>query len=487
MADIQEYKCPCCGGAIAFDPTLQKMKCPYCDNEFDMETLLAYDSDLNSTDEEDKIRWETPGNVWQEGDTEGMRVYSCKSCGGQIIGDENLGATACPYCGNPVVMMGQFTGDLKPDVIIPFKLDKEAAKAALKAHYRKPFTPSSFFTGNHIDEIKGIYVPFWLYDTESHGSARYKATQVRTWADPQFMYTETKFFSVYREGDMSFQKIPADGSSQMDNTLMESIEPYDYSEAVDFQTAYMAGYLADKYDIEADANTERISQRVRNSTIEALNNTVTGYASAEMEASSVKSENGKITYAMYPVWLLNTKWNGQNYTFAMNGQTGKMVGDIPVSGAKAFGKFAMFAGIIAVVAFLIQFLMNQDYLVRHIIASIIIGAIIGGIIVLIMKGQHRSVIAKYAADTYVQQGGINLTGQKDTYLYANVTKMPRTQQNAQTQAAARPQQINIQQVNTQQARPQPVRPQQARPQQIRPQVRTPQSRPPKGPDGGRSN
>ena len=472
MADIQEYKCPCCGGAIAFDSTLQKMKCPYCDNEFDMETLLAYDSDLNSTSEEDKIKWETPGQVWQEGDTEGMREYACKSCGGRIIGDANLGATACPYCGNPVVMMGQFTGDLKPDKIIPFKLDKEAAKAALKAHYKKPFTPNSFFTGNHIDEIKGVYVPFWLYDTDSHGRARYKATQVRTWADPMYMYTETRFFSVYREGDISFQKIPADGSSSMDNTLMESIEPYDYSEAVDFQTAYMAGYLADKYDIDAEANNERVTARVKNSTIEALNETVSGYASAQMEASSIKSENGKITYAMYPVWLLNTMWNGQKYTFAMNGQTGKMVGDIPVSGGKVFGKFAMFAAIIAAAAFLIQFLMNQQIYAGKIIISLVIGIVIGGIIVLIMRGQHRSVLAQFEADRYAQQGGLSLTGHKDTYLYSTVMKTPIAQKNmqaAQAGAAGHVQQVNLQQA----ARPQQqIRPQQqaARPvQQIRPQ------------------
>lgn len=429
MADIQEYKCPCCGGAINFDSSLQKMKCPYCDNEFDMETLQAYDSDLAQTSEEDKIKWETPGQVWQEGDTEGMRAYVCKSCGGEIIGDENLGATACPYCGNPVVLMGQFAGDLKPDVIIPFKLDKEAAKAALIEHYKKPFTPNEFISGNHIDEIKGVYVPFWLYDTTAHGSARYKATQVRTWTDGKFMNTETRFFSVYREGDIGFEKIPADGSSQMDDTLMESIEPYDYSGAVDFQTAYMAGYLADKYDVDAEADAERISERVRNSTIEALDSTVQGYASAAIEASSVNSENGKITYAMYPVWLLNTMWNGQKYTFAMNGQTGKMVGDIPISGGKVAGKFALFAGIIAVVAFLVQFLMNQENIVQKVMIALVIGIVIGGIIVLIMRGSHRSVISKYEADTYVSPGSFKLSGQKDTFLYANVSRVPIQQNN----------------------------------------------------------
>lgn len=358
MADIQEYKCPCCGGAITFDSSIQKMKCPYCDTEFDMETLLSYDKDLASTSESDQMKWENPGQVWQEGDEEGMRVYVCKSCGGQIIGDENMGATSCPYCGNPVVMMGQFTGDLKPDYIIPFKLDKEAAKKRLLEHYKKPFVPKAFLSKNHIDEIKGLYVPFWLFDTSAHGNVRYKATTVRSWRDMRFIYTETSFYSLIREGDVDFEKIPADGSSKMDDDMMESLEPFNFEEAVDFQTAYMAGYLADKYDVDIDANLDRINNRVKTSTEAALASTVGGYATVVAEDSAISTVNGQVHYAMYPVWILNTTWNGQKYTFAMNGQTGKMVGDIPVDKGRIFGRFAMFTGIFAAAALLLQFLFS---------------------------------------------------------------------------------------------------------------------------------
>ena len=358
MADIQEYKCPCCGGAISFDSSLQKMKCPYCDTEFEMDVLKAYDKDLNASSEEDKIKWENPGKVWQEGDDEGMRVYVCKSCGGQIIGDENLGATSCPYCGNPVVLMGQFAGDLKPDYIIPFKLDKEAAKKALKEHYKKkPFIPNSFVTENHIDEIKGLYVPFWVYDTAAHGNVRYRATKVRSWSDSRFMYTETSYFSVMRAGDVEFSKIPADASSKMEDDLMDSIEPFDFADAVDFQTAYMAGYLADRYDVTVEDNMDRINTRVKKSTEDVLKGTVVGYTTVTPEASSVQATNGEVRYAMYPVWLLNTTWNGNKYTFAMNGQTGKIVGDIPVDKGKVAVKSLIFGAIFTAAVLGIQILM----------------------------------------------------------------------------------------------------------------------------------
>ena len=154
MAVLQEYKCPCCGGAIAFDSSLQKMKCPYCDTEFEMETLASYDNELKNEPAENMTWNDVAGAEWQDSETEGLLSYVCKSCGGEIVGDKTTAATSCPFCGNPVVMMGQFSGSLKPDYVIPFKVDKKAAKAALKQHYGgRRLLPKVFKDQNHIDEI----------------------------------------------------------------------------------------------------------------------------------------------------------------------------------------------------------------------------------------------------------------------------------------------------------------------------------------------
>jgi len=331
MAVLQEYKCPCCGGAIAFDSTLQKMKCPYCDTEFEMETLSAYDDALK-TESADQMQWDTGDRAeWQDGETDGLRTYVCKSCGGEIVGDETTAAASCPYCGNPVVMMGQFSGSLKPDLVIPFKLDKKAAKAALTKHYGgKKLLPKVFGDQNHIDEVKGIYVPVWLFDADAEANVRYKASKIRTWSDSRFDYTETTYYAVTRSGSLGFEHVPVDGSTKIADELMESIEPFDMTEAVDFQTAYLAGYLADKYDVDSEASIERANERIKKSTEDAFASTVQGYASVTAESSGIRLENSRVRYALLPVWILNTTWNGQNYTFAMNGQTGKLVGDLPL-------------------------------------------------------------------------------------------------------------------------------------------------------------
>ena len=361
MQTLQEYKCPCCGGAIAFDSTLQKMKCPFCDTEFEMEALASYDAELQS-EKSDKMEWETAaGGDWQEGEADGLRSYVCKSCGGEIVGDANTAATACPFCGNPVVMMGQFSGALKPDLVIPFKLDKKAAKAGLMKHLTgKRLLPKIFKDQNHIDEIKGIYVPFWLFDTDVDAQIRYRATRVRTWSDKDYNYTETSYYMAHRGGSIGFEHVPVDGSSKMADDLMESIEPYDFSEAVDFRTAYLAGFFADKYDVTAEESIERANERVKNSAYSAFASTVDGYATVTPRSSSITLHGGDVKYALYPVWLLNTTWNGKQYTFAMNGQTGKFIGDLPVDhGAAARWTLGLTLGIGAAVYLLMYFLFGS--------------------------------------------------------------------------------------------------------------------------------
>jgi DNA-directed RNA polymerase subunit RPC12/RpoP len=352
---LMEYKCPNCGGAITFDSGTQEMVCPYCDAKFDVEALKFYDEQLSGNQDSEAIDWGTEqGTEWQEGEQEGMFVYVCNSCGGEIVGDDTLGATACPFCGNPVVMMSQFSGTFRPDTIIPFKLDKEAAKKALTDHYKeKRLLPKVFKDQNHLDEVKGMYVPFWLFDADADAAISYKATRTRSWREGDYDCTETSYYGIYREGSIGFDGVPVDGSTNMEDKLMQSIEPFDMNEAVDFQTAYLSGYLANKYDLDAEACVPVANERIGNSMQEEFRRTVTGYDSVTPEAVNISTSNAAMRYAILPIWILNTSWKGKNYVFAMNGQTGKLVGDLPMDGG-AFARWfiGLFAGVAAVLSVL---------------------------------------------------------------------------------------------------------------------------------------
>lgn len=357
---LLEYKCPACGGAIKFDSGIQKMKCPYCDTEFDMETLKAYDEGLKN-EQPDDMTWETQaGSQWEESEAANINAYVCKSCGGEIVADANTTATSCPFCNNPVVMMGRLSGILRPDYVIPFKLDKKAAKEGLMKHLQgKRLLPKIFKDQNRIEEIKGIYVPFWLFDADIDANIRYKATRIRSWSDSNYNYTETSYFSLWRSGDLKFERVPVDGSTKMADDLMESIEPYNFADAVDFQTAYLAGFLADKYDVLADESIVRANERIRRSTEQIFASTVHGYNTVIPESTNIRLRNGSAKYALYPVWLLNTIWNGKKYTFAMNGQTGKFVGDLPLDKAAYWKWFFMLTGIFGIASYIITWLISR--------------------------------------------------------------------------------------------------------------------------------
>ena len=360
MDELIEYKCPSCGAKIEFDSGSQQMKCPFCLSEYDLASLSANDDQLSEPLPESEMNWESEaGGDWEQGEAENLRIYKCQSCGGEVVADETTAASKCPYCDNPVIMTGQFSGDLKPDLVIPFKLDKEAAKAALMKHMEgKPLLPKIFKSQNHIDEIKGVYVPVWLFDAEVDADIRYCGKKTKRWSDQNFQYVETSIFSVHRKGGISFSNVPVDGSEKMDDTLMESLEPFDFKQAVPFQTAFLSGYLADRYDVDAYASIARAHDRIRQSTINEFRKTVQGYDSVETEGSSIRLRNGQTKYALYPVWLLNTSWNGQKYVFAMNGQSGKFVGNLPSDKGKAWGIFFAVTAAVTVVSYLIGMLLK---------------------------------------------------------------------------------------------------------------------------------
>lgn len=353
---VSIYRCPNCGGEISFDAHTQKLNCPYCDTEFDIETLKEYNKEINKESKEE-MNWEDTTHCTFE--DENLLVYSCESCGGQIISDKETIATHCPYCNNPVIFNKNVNGELKPDYIIPFSLDKEDAKMRFKEFYKnKPFLPKSFKDDQLLDEIKGLYVPFWVYHCHADIYHQYRATKVRTFSDSRYIYTETSHYLVTREGSVEFNNVPVDGASKIENEAMQSIEPFDFSQAVPFSNDYLAGYFADKYDVNVKDCESEANNRIRNSSDSLVRNTVSLYTSVHKEKASIELKNKNYDYYLLPVWFLNINWNNEKYTFMMNGQTGKFIGDLPAD-MKLFWKDAVvYMIILFIIIFVFLFLVG---------------------------------------------------------------------------------------------------------------------------------
>ena len=357
MDTINSYQCPCCGAPLSF--LGEELHCDSCDNSFSVDSIRQMNEGMENATKESKYNWEhyEPRN-YEANETVNLANYTCKSCGAEITGDDTLGAMVCPYCGQSTVVKGQFEGALRPDYIIPFCVDKKAAmEAFLEAASKAPFLPDSFQDRKKIEEMAGVYVPFWMFDCDCDAFLIYDAKRVTTWSDANYRYTKTDFYKLLRQGGVGFANVPVDGSKKADDTYMEAVEPFDYNDAVEFDGAYLAGYLADKYDVSHEESISRANERVKNSTISVFDRTTAGYVSVLPDKASVSFSNGKVRYALLPVWMLNLKYEDKMYQYAINGQTAKVVGKWPVDTKKKWKYFWKIAGICATISAVIAYLL----------------------------------------------------------------------------------------------------------------------------------
>ncbi len=424
MANLQ-LKCPCCGGSLEFDQKSQNVVCPYCDSHFTNEDLKAYTDELASDKQEETAWDESRVQAYTNEEMKGMKIYSCDSCGGEIIVEETTTSTKCPYCGNNLLVSKQLSGDLKPNYVIPFKNDKETVKANLKKFFKKkPLLPGSFSKDNVIEEIKSLYVPFWIFDADVHGKVRFKGEKYRSWSDSEYDYEETEYYSIIRGGDIAFDRVPVDGSSKMDDKLMESIEPYDFQEAQEFNVTYLAGFAADRYDVDKSVTFNRATQRFREGTIQAFQKDIHGYSNVTVQDSNIQLSNTNASYALYPVWILNTKWKDKPFRFAVNGQTGKVAGNLPISVGKAILFYFLFFLASAGVTFGLVYLITSEWLMGLLIGGIV-GIIVALIIILIMRKANKNVKFQYGASNYVRDGSLSIDYRKSIYLYNKIRKTKR--------------------------------------------------------------
>lgn len=340
------------------------MVCDYCDSVFEVAEIEELYKDQNAAaaehaSSEPKDGWGFD-NSELIGENSGVKAYNCPSCGAELICDETTAATSCPYCGNPTIIPASLSGALRPDYVIPFRLDREAAKNAMREHFNgKKLLPKMFEEDNRLEEIKGVYVPFWFFDAQSRAEADYTGTKVRTWSDRDYNYTETNYFRLERCGRAMFDNIPVDGSEKMSDELMQSLEPFDFSQAVEFKTSYLSGFFADRYDVPPENCVETANRRVRESSLRLLYSTTGGYLSVTQNSGRVRVSNGKAKYALLPVWILNSTWNGEKFLFAMNGQTGKFIGDLPVDNKLAWKYRLIWGGGIALALTAAEFLLKM--------------------------------------------------------------------------------------------------------------------------------
>lgn len=336
MANIS-YKCPTCGAEIFWNANQSKFVCAYCGDEFTMADMEA-NGQGGSIDAQNVEHHEEIVNNEYTTSTDGtvgsnLVKYKCSYCGSEIITDRSTAATVCVYCGNSVIMGEQLINDFSPDFVIPFKVEKSRVMQAFKEFAKKPLTPKSFDPEQVVEKMQGVYIPFWLYSGECNGYMEAQGIKEKSHREGDFKVTEKSFYHVIREGKVKFKNVPVDGSSKTDDAAMDSIEPFDYSEMTDFKPAYLSGFLAERFDEDAEKCFERAQVRIENTTLDKLKESAP-YDKIEVQTYNKNIRKQKPKYAMLPTWLLYTVYNGEKFFFAMNGQTGKFIGNLPIDKGK---------------------------------------------------------------------------------------------------------------------------------------------------------
>ena len=339
---VVTYKCPNCDGELKFDPESQKFACEYCMSSFTEAEVKA----LAPAAEEERAA--APA----EGQTEsGAVYYTCPSCGAEIVTDETTAATFCFYCHNPVVLSGRLDGAYTPQKLIPFAFDKEEAKKRFLAWTKKKwFVPKAFFNADQIEKLTGVYFPHWLVDCDIQGHLEAKAEKVRVWRSGDTEYTETSHYNLIRVANIHFEDVVKTALKKADRELVESVQPYDSSNLIPFNMAYLSGFQAEKRDLERADLQQEISQEVQGYSESLLRGTMNGYGSISPLVRDFRMMHENWDYTLLPVWTLTYKGsNGKLYYYALNGQSGNVYGRLPIS----YGKLFAAAGIITALVFLL--------------------------------------------------------------------------------------------------------------------------------------
>lgn len=352
-------KCPNCGGPLHFEPGIQKNKCDYCLSEFTNEELRILTKDEFSEDshehehthehEHDHEHTEKIETEQEEAPEEHLSEYTCNSCGANVVTEETTATTFCYYCHNPVILTDRISGEFRPDKVIPFTFSKEKAIASFTNWAKRyKYVPKEFYSESQLEKMTGLYVPNWMADTDANIDYQGIGTKLRVWRVGDLEYTEYKQYDISRQGDIEVGNITEIALKKIDHELLNTIAPYDESKAVDFDVSYLTGFFSEKYDIKSEDLKQTIENRAETYTTNLIRESISGYSNVDLKKSDVNSKINAWTYILLPVWILTYNFGGQTFIYAVNGQTGKSFGELPLDNKKlSLTAVVVFAAVLA--------------------------------------------------------------------------------------------------------------------------------------------
>ncbi len=313
------YKCPNCGGGLVFEPETQRYFCAYCLSRFAQTELGDVISEENSA-----------------------VVYSCPSCGAEIVTEPTTAATFCYYCHNPVILSGRLDGEFLPDCVVPFSIDRKKAEEIFGEWIRrKRYVPRDFYSRHQVETLTGVYFPYWIFRCQMDGQICAQGAKLRSWTSGNLRYTEKKTYQVERQGQIKIDFVARNALHKANAQLCEGVLPFAREGIRPFSMGCLSGFLAEKRDRGKEEFIPEVYQEVKHFMLNRLQESAVGYSELRVVQQRADIQDARWDYGLFPVWTLTYQGpkDGKMYYFALNGQTGKIFGELPVDGGRLFVLF----------------------------------------------------------------------------------------------------------------------------------------------------
>ncbi|MEK4024697.1 TFIIB-type zinc ribbon-containing protein [Sporosarcina sp. FSL W7-1283] len=334
VEETENIKCPSCGSNTKFDPETGGLKCPSCSHEMAIEATSKHNVELDFNAAGDSLY-----HLWQED----KRVFSCDSCGAESVLDANAIADFCSFCGSSHIAVTEKDAGIQPGLMIPFHISKDEAHAKfkewIKGHF---FAPSKLKVSYRLQKISGAYLPYWTYDSET--SSRY-VVRVGNY----YYVTETR--TVYEDGKAKqvteqvrkirwhresgiyrkfFDDVLIKASTRVEPKLLQKVQPFQMASLTDYKVEYMSGFLAERYSVSLQQGFTEAQDYMKQRIINGIEGSIAGDI---VEVVNVSTDYSDITYkhVLLPLWISSFQFNQKVYQFIVNGQTGKVSGNYPIS------------------------------------------------------------------------------------------------------------------------------------------------------------
>lgn len=406
--ETKSFSCPSCGGKLFYNPKMKVLSCEACKNNYFPNEIMNYDKNLD-------VDIEIVADHFSQEDNTNM--YTCSSCGGQIIALDSIVSTACPFCGNNVLIKSSLVGSYRPKYVVPFSKNKEEAKGLLNQYLNKSILLSKKTKSELKQEgLNDIYIPIYLVK----GKACFDFSKIeRGNVSDIFKNSEDRIPTVQitMYGKVNFSKLPVDGLKDLDNDLVESVSPFEINDLKPFETPYLAGHLAKRFDISFNHLEDAVAIRVKDDIYNYVKNKEFKMHSEDKSfsylVSNVEVYNMQATYIFYPMWLLEHSYNGKKICMAINDKNGKIFGILPVSKLRVAGFSLLYFMLFCAILFGIIFVFSRFWIVSLILASIL-GIILS--IVVMFSILKKNYSFKKQFEQYIDPKSYSLSERKDPHI-----------------------------------------------------------------------